>query len=93
MPSCLRSGSDLQLALHRCRADPGLELRAQPLDLAAKLFLGALAIEGDETGEKIVVRKVGGPAIGGEDGTVEIIVQTLEHADQAAVVDAALGLA
>ena len=57
----------------------------------AKLLLGALAVQGGEAGEKIIVGDLGGPAIGGEDGTVEIVVQPPDHADEAAVVNAALG--
>ncbi len=37
--------------------------------------------------EEIIVAEVGGPAIGGKDGAVEIVVQTPEHADEAAIVN------
>ena len=47
---------------------------------------------GGEAGQQVVVGEVGGPAIGGEDGAVEVIVQPPQHANEAAVVNAALGL-
>jgi hypothetical protein len=75
----------------RCTGS-GLELRAQPADLAAKLFVGSLAVQRDEMGEKIVVADVGGPAIGGEHCVVEIVMQAAQQSDEATVVNVALGL-
>ncbi len=83
-------GRNGQLPLEWHRADAGLELGAQPADPAAPLFLGALAIKAHETGKQIFVAKIDGPTIGVENGAVEIVMQTLEHKDKAAVVDIAL---
>lgn len=83
----LSGGCDHELALHRRRGDPSLELGAQPADLAAPFFLRALAIEGNQVAEEIIITEVGGPAIRGKDGAVEIVVQTPEHADEAAIVN------
>src|SRR5215213_8899387 len=63
-----------------------LEVGAEVADEAAGFFGGALGIEGDEAFEDLLVGDVGGPAVGGEDGGVEIVMNLLEDADQSGVV-------
>jgi hypothetical protein len=41
-------------------------------------MLGAVEVEGEESGEEIVVGHVGVPAVGGEDGGVEFFVGQVE---------------
>ena len=44
-------------------------------------------VEGDEFFEELVVGEVFGPAVGLEDGGVQVVVELFEEGDQAAVVD------
>ena len=66
-----------------------LEFGAQPADFAAPFLVGAVAIEPREVGEEIVVAQINRPAIGGKHGTIKV-VQTPDHADETAIVYAAL---
>jgi hypothetical protein len=93
LPPQLGGGGDFQFALRRCHGDAGLEFRPQPADMAAKLLFRPLAVQRNQAREKIVIGEIGRPAIGGEDGMVEIVVQLPQHADKPAVVNIALGLA
>jgi hypothetical protein len=67
-----------------------LILGAQPVDDAAFFVGGALGVEVDEAFEDFGVGEGGGPALGGEDGGVEVVVELLEEGDEALVVDEAL---
>jgi len=50
-------------------------------------FGGALGIQRDQAFEDLFVGEGGGPAVGGEDGGVEVVVNLFEDADEAGVVD------
>ncbi|MDP2883384.1 MAG: hypothetical protein Q8N89_17625 [Azonexus sp.] len=66
-----------------------LEVGAEPADLAGGFFAAASGIEGDEA----VEQGIGGgwrggpiqvgPAVGGEDGGVEFVVELAEDGDEA----------
>ena len=61
-----------------------LEIGAEVFDEAAFFFGGALVVEGDEVFEELVVGEVLGPAVGVEDGGVEVVVELFEDGDEAA---------
>ena len=67
-----------------------LELGTQPADEACAFFGAALGIECNHTGEDVFVAECSGPAIGGEDGCVEFVVEFAQHPDETGVVDAAV---
>jgi hypothetical protein len=50
-------------------------------------FPGPFAVEGDDLFEDFGVAEGGGPAVGGEDGGVEFVVQLFEDGDQPLFVD------
>lgn len=60
---------------------------AEPADEAGGFFFGAFGVEGDEAFEDFGVGERGGPAVGGEDGGVEVVVELAEDGDEALVVD------
>ena len=66
-----------------------LEVGAQPADVAGGFFAGAFGVEGDEAVEQgfAVGRGEVGPAVGGEHGGVEFVVQGLQDGDEALFVD------
>lgn len=71
-----------------------LILGTQPADESALFLGGALVVEGDEAGEEFLfegfVPRGGGeivPAIGGEHGGVDLVVDLAEEGDEAVVVD------
>jgi hypothetical protein len=66
-----------------------LEVGAEVFDEALFFFGGALVVEGDEFFEELVVGEGGGPAIGVEDGGVEVVVELFEDGDEAVGVDGA----
>lgn len=68
-----------------------LKFRSKVFDDAAGFFFGALVVEGDEFFEEVVVGEVLGPAVGVEDGGVEVVVELFEDGDEAAVVDLFVG--
>jgi hypothetical protein len=86
-----RFGRNNQLALLCRRGEIELELRSQPADLATPFLFGALAIEVNQTGEEVIVADVSGPPICGENGAIEVVVQALEYADEAAIMNVAFG--
>ena len=65
----------------------GLIVRAQPVDDAAFFLGGALGVQGDEPFQNFRVGQGGGPAVGGEHGGVEVVVQLFQDGDEAGVVD------
>jgi len=53
-----------------------------------RAFLGdALGVHGDESFKNFRVRQIGRPAVGGEHGGIEVVVQLFEHGHQPFVVD------
>jgi len=68
----------------------GLVFGAEPADQAVAFFFGAIAVEGDEVFEDLLVGDVVGPAVGVEDGGVEVVVDLLEGGDEGAVVVVAI---
>ena len=72
-----------------CALRLALVVRPQPVDDAAFFVGGALGVEVDEAFEDFGVGEGGGPAVGGEDGGVEVVVELLEEGDEALVVDEA----
>ena len=67
-----------------------LELGAQPADEALRLLGGALAVEGDEAVQDVVVGEVRRPAVGAGGLGVDLVVELAEDADEAVVVDLAV---
>jgi hypothetical protein len=55
--------------------------------VAVALLLRPLGVEGDELFEDLLVREVARPAVGVEDGGVEVVVDLLQDRDEAVVVD------
>ena len=68
-----------------------LEIGAEIADIALALFGGPLRVQGDEAEEDLFGVKVGRPAIGGEDGGVEIVMQLTEDGDESLFVGALFG--
>ena len=64
-----------------------LVVGAEPADLALGFFAGAFGVEGDEAFEDFGVGEGGGPAVGCEDGGVEVVMELFEDGDEAVVVD------
>ena len=89
----LGGGADVEFGL---RAFGGLAafgvlvVGTEPADVAACLFLGAFFVQRDEAEEDVFVGKVHGPVIGLGHGGVDLVVQVLEDADQALVVNFAV---
>ena len=67
-----------------------MKLRPQPADQPAGFFGGPLGVEGDEPFQDLLVGQRGRPAVGGEDGGIEVVVDLLEDSDEAGFVDLAL---
>ena len=55
---------------------------AEPADEAGGFFFGALGVEGYETFENFGIGQGCGPAVGGEDGGVEIVVELAEDGNE-----------
>jgi hypothetical protein len=64
-----------------------LKLRPQPADDLAGLFGGPLGVEGDEALEDLLVGQRRRPAVGGEDGRIQVVVDLFEDADEPGFVD------
>src|SRR5690606_4592303 len=64
-----------------------LEVRAQPAHLAGSFLKPALPVERDQALENVLVAKIDGPAIGLGHGGVDAVVNFLQDADQALLVD------
>jgi hypothetical protein len=70
------------LAPNRFREAGGtyLKLRPQPADQAAGFFGGPLGVQGDQPLEDLLVGQRRRPAVGGEDGGVQLVVNLLPDA-------------
>ena len=64
-----------------------LVLGAQPTDQAGGLFFYPLGVQRDYTFEDFSVRQGRRPAVGGEDGGVQIVMELAENGDEALIVD------
>jgi len=64
-----------------------LEVGAEVADDSLLLFFVTLMIEGDEVGEDLVVGEGRRPAVGFEDGGVEVVVELFEDGNQTFVVN------
>ena len=64
-----------------------LEFGAQPADEPAPLLGRALGVQRHQAFQNLFVAEVVRPAVGIEDGGVQIVVQLLEHRHQALLVD------
>jgi hypothetical protein len=64
-----------------------LEFGSEVADQSAGFFGGTLVIEVDEFLEDLFVGESGGPAVGFEDGGVEVVVDLLEDGDESLFVD------
>jgi len=64
-----------------------LVVGAEPADLALGFFAGAFGVEGDEAFEDFGVGERTRPAVGFEDGGVEVVVELFEDGDEGFVVD------
>ena len=62
-------------------------LGPQPSDEAGGFLLRPLGVQGDHTVEDFSVLQGRGPALGGENGGVEVIVELAENGDEALIVD------
>lgn len=65
----------------------GLELGAEPADEAAGFFGGPLGIQGNQPLQDFLVAERARPAVGGEDGLVEVVVDLAEDADEPMLVN------
>lgn len=63
------------------------EVGAEPADEAALLLVRALAVQGDEPLQDLLVREVVRPAVGVEDGGLEVVVDLAQDGDEAGLVD------
>ena len=65
----------------------GLVFAPKPADKAGGLFGAVLGIEGDDALEDLLGSEVVRPAVGVEDGAVEVVVNFAQDADEAGVLD------
>ena len=67
-----------------------MKLRPQPAHETLLLLRGALVVEGDEALEDLLVGQSRGPAVGVEDGGVEVVMDLLQDGDEPLLVDDAV---
>jgi len=76
------AGSDIELGLYGLGGDGVLVVGAQIPDLTLGLLGGTLLVQRDKALEDGLVVKLRGPAVGGGDGAIEVVVQLLEDGDE-----------
>lgn len=71
-----------ELALFLLGSLRGLELGAEPADEATGFFGGPLGVQGDQALQDFLIAEGARPAVGVEDGLVEVVVDLPEDADK-----------